>query len=304
MVCALPAAAPSQPVPVVLTQQSVQHMKEGAVIVDTTASATNPANCAVTVADRIVTARLPHLLSKSGEIPASAVSISDVKKTRRKGVTVIGYTDFPSRAAKRASAAFADSALPVVLGAAHEAQQQQQQRKAYEKYPQPLIGRREERSPVLKSCLVLASGQRFNFNHFNRFTADAEEGYPQSASTPVSTSDSKSDNSGPAYEQQLSSNAIGGKPVAYNSRQSIPATTTILGLPASFSYNTDDYPEAGAKAGSGASSSPSFLERWQEWQGDLSLVGTAAGLSWKGLLGGVLGGWGWGGELVVARPGR
>ena len=72
------AAIPGQPAPVLITEEMARSMKPGSVIVDLVAE--RGGNCALTVP-------------------------GDVR--REDGVTVIGYTDFPSRMAEQASQLYA-----------------------------------------------------------------------------------------------------------------------------------------------------------------------------------------------------
>lgn len=72
------AAIPGQPAPVLITEEMVRSMKPGSVIVDLVAE--RGGNCALTV---------------PGDVH------------RQDGVTVIGYTDFPSRMAEQASQLYA-----------------------------------------------------------------------------------------------------------------------------------------------------------------------------------------------------
>jgi H+-translocating NAD(P) transhydrogenase subunit alpha len=72
------ALIPCRPAPVLVTEEVVQHMRPGSVIVDLAAA--NGGNCPLTVPDQVV---------------------------ERHGVTIVGYTNYPSMVASDASAFYA-----------------------------------------------------------------------------------------------------------------------------------------------------------------------------------------------------
>ena len=79
------ALIPGKPAPKLISEEMVRSMKEGSVIVDMAAE--QGGNCALTVPGQMVT---------------------------RHGVTIIGYTDLPSRLAKQASTLYANNLLRLV----------------------------------------------------------------------------------------------------------------------------------------------------------------------------------------------